>query len=123
MEIAIFGSSVKTVERAAFNNCKKLETIILNEINNDYVVKCYYIFQDITNVYYVMDYMPGGDVYNLLNENNLYEETITYITAEVILSLEYLHSLGIIHKDIKPENILISKIRTPPSNRGCFPSN
>ena len=106
---AIKTVSISSIKEKQLSDSLKNETIILNEINNDYVVKCYYIFQDITNVYYVMDYMPGGDVYNLLNANNLYEETITYITAEVILSLEYLHSLGIIHKDIKPENILISK--------------
>ena len=106
---AIKTVNISSIKEKHLSITLKNETIILNEINNDYVVKCYYIFKDHTNIYYVMDYMPGGDVYKLLNINDLYEETIQYITAEVILSLEYLHSLGIIHKDIKPENILISK--------------
>ena len=87
----------------------KNETFILNEINSDYVVKCYYIFKNRINFYYVMEYMPGGDLYHLLSTIFLPKKTIQLIVAEVLLSLIYLHSKGIIHRDIKPENILISK--------------
>lgn len=87
----------------------KNETFILNEINSDYVVKCYYIFKNRLNFYYVMEYMPGGDLYHLLSAIFLPKKTIQFIVAEVLLSLIYLHSKGIIHRDIKPENILISK--------------
>ena len=87
----------------------KNETFILNEINSDYVVKCYYIFKNRINFYYVMEYMPGGDLYHLLSTIFLPKKTIQLIVEEVLLSLIYLHSKGIIHRDIKPENILISK--------------
>jgi serine/threonine protein kinase len=86
----------------------KVEQNILKEINNDYVINSYFIFQDQKNYYFVMEYLPGGDVFGLLSKNNLPKSTIKLIVAETILSINYLHSINIIHHDIKPENILIT---------------
>jgi serine/threonine protein kinase len=86
----------------------KIEKNILKEINNDYVVNSYYIFQDKKYYYFVMEYLPGGDVFTLLSKNNLPKRTIQLIVAETILAVNYLHSIHIIHHDIKPENILIT---------------
>ena len=55
-----------------------------------------------------MEYLPGGDVYTLLSKNKLPKKTIQLIVAETILAVNYLHSIRIIHHDIKPENILIT---------------
>ena len=55
-----------------------------------------------------MEYLTGGDVYTFLSKNNLPKKTILLIVAETILTVNYLHSIRIIHHDIKPENILIS---------------
>ena len=86
----------------------KNEQNILKEINNDLVVNSHYIFQDNKNYYFVMEYLPGGDVYSLLSKKNIPKKTIQLIVAETILAVNYLHSICIIHHDIKPENILIS---------------
>ena len=106
---AIKTVDISSMKEKNLSSSLKNETIILNEINSDYVVKCYFIFKDEINYYYVMEYMPGGDLLGLLNANILDQQTIKFITAEVLLALTYLHSMNIIHKDIKPENILISK--------------
>ena len=86
----------------------KVEQNILKEINNDYVINSYFIFKDTKNYYFVMEYLPGGDVFGLLSKNNLPKSTIKLIIAETILAINYLHSINIIHHDIKPENILIT---------------
>ena len=86
----------------------KVEQNILKEINNDYVINSYFIFKDSKNYYFVMEYLPGGDVFGLLSKNNLPKSTIKLIIAETILAINYLHSINIIHHDIKPENILIT---------------
>ena len=86
----------------------KVEQNILKEINNEYVINSYFIFQDTKNYYFVMEYLPGGDVFGLLSKNNLPKSTIRLIIAETILAINYLHSIHIIHHDIKPENILIT---------------
>jgi len=85
------------------------ERNIMKEISSDYVVTTYYLFKDKANYYFVMEYLPGGDVYNLLSSIILPFSTIQLIVAETLLAVNYLHSKNIIHHDIKPENILITK--------------
>ncbi|KAI0116862.1 kinase-like protein [Daldinia grandis] len=66
-------------------------------------------FQDAANLYLVMDYMPGGDFLGLLiRENILTEPVAKFYIAEMILCIEEAHSLRCIHRDIKPDNFLIS---------------
>ena len=105
---AIKTVDINTMREKKLSSSLKNEQNILREINNDYVVNSYFIFQDKKNYYFVMEYLPGGDVYTLLSKNNLPKKTIQLIVAETILAVNYLHSIGIIHHDIKPENILIS---------------
>ncbi|GAP85959.2 putative AGC NDR protein kinase [Rosellinia necatrix] len=66
-------------------------------------------FQDAGHLYLVMEYMPGGDFLGLLiRENILSEPVAKFYIAEMILCIEEAHSLRCIHRDIKPDNFLIS---------------
>ncbi|ESZ92914.1 hypothetical protein SBOR_6687 [Sclerotinia borealis F-4128] len=66
-------------------------------------------FQDLNNLYLVMDYMPGGDFLGLLIRDNVLSESVTkWYIAEMILCIEEAHALRWIHRDIKPDNFLIS---------------
>jgi serine/threonine protein kinase len=86
------------------------EKNILNNINNDYVVKCYFSFSDEFNIYFVMEYLNGGDLSFILNKyQGLGEKFVKQYSAEIILALEYLHNNNIIHRDLKPENIMIDR--------------
>ncbi len=80
----------------------------MNEINHDCLVKCFYIFADETNYYFIMEFIGGGDLNMLINKYNLNNDVVKLLVAEMILALNYLHSKNILHKDIKPENILIT---------------
>ena len=91
------------------SNTLKNEQNILKQIDSQYLVNSYFIFKDKKNYYFVMEYLPGGDVYTLLSKNNLPKKTIQLIVAETILAVNYLHNISIIHHDIKPENILITQ--------------
>lgn len=66
-------------------------------------------FQDLQNLYLIMDYMPGGDFLGLLIRDNVLSEPVTkWYIAEMILCIEEAHSLRWIHRDVKPDNFLIS---------------
>jgi protein-serine/threonine kinase len=66
-------------------------------------------FQDPASLYLVMEYMPGGDFLGLLIRQNILQEPIAqFYIAEMILAMEEAHRLNIIHRDIKPDNFLIS---------------
>ncbi|KAF7561124.1 hypothetical protein G7046_g3022 [Stylonectria norvegica] len=66
-------------------------------------------FQDADNLYLVMDYMPGGDFLGLLiRENILHEAVARFYIAEMIVAVEEAHRLKFIHRDIKPDNFLVS---------------
>lgn len=66
-------------------------------------------FQDMNNLYLVMDYMPGGDFLGLLIRDNVLSESVTkWYIAEMILCIEEAHALRWIHRDVKPDNFLIS---------------
>ena len=78
--------------------------------NNPWIVKLKYSFQDDYFLYLVMDFLPGGDLMNLLMKKDiLTEEEARFYTAEMILAVDSVHKLNCIHRDLKPDNILIDK--------------
>ncbi|XP_042313225.1 serine/threonine-protein kinase LATS2 isoform X2 [Sceloporus undulatus] len=86
----------------------KAERDILAEADNEWVVKLYYSFQDKENLYFVMDYIPGGDMMSLLIRMEVFPEKLArFYIAELTLAIESVHKMGFIHRDIKPDNILI----------------
>ncbi|XP_073439146.1 serine/threonine-protein kinase LATS2 [Dendrobates tinctorius] len=86
----------------------KAERDILAEADNEWVVKLYYSFQDKDNLYFVMDYIPGGDMMSLLIRMEVFQEHLArFYIAELTLAIESVHKMGFIHRDIKPDNILI----------------
>ncbi len=86
----------------------KKEQQVLGVVSGEYVVKAIFSFVYETFLCIVMEYMKGGDVSSLLEEFGLFDEkTARFYTAEMVLALEYLHQLHIVHRDIKPDNILI----------------
>ena len=88
----------------------KAERDILAEADNEWVVKLYYSFQNQQNLYFVMDYIPGGDLMALLIKFGIFEEPLAkFYISELVLAIESVHKLGFIHRDIKPDNILIDK--------------
>nr|VZI05092.1 unnamed protein product [Spirometra erinaceieuropaei] len=86
------------------------ERDILAEADSEWVVKLFFSFQDSHALYLVMEYIPGGDMMSLLIKKEIFEEDLTrFYIAELILALESVHRLGFIHRDIKPDNILINR--------------
>ncbi|KAJ4946965.1 hypothetical protein JOQ06_009008 [Pogonophryne albipinna] len=88
----------------------KAERDILAEADNEWVVRLYYSFQDRDNLYFVMEYIPGGDMMSLLIRLGIFKEELAqFYIAELTCAVESVHKMGFIHRDIKPDNILIDR--------------
>ncbi|XP_067400864.1 rho-associated protein kinase 2 isoform X2 [Emydura macquarii macquarii] len=85
------------------------ERDIMAFANSPWVVQLFCAFQDDRYLYMVMEYMPGGDLVNLMSNYDLPEKWAKFYTAEVVLALNAIHSMGLIHRDVKPDNMLLDK--------------
>ncbi|XP_016203432.1 probable serine/threonine protein kinase IREH1 [Arachis ipaensis] len=106
--------AIKVLKKADMIRKNAVESIlaerdILITVRNPFVVRFFYSFTCRENLYLVMEYLNGGDLYSLLrNLGCLDEEVARVYIAEVVLALEYLHSLRVVHRDLKPDNLLIA---------------
>ncbi|CAD8091437.1 unnamed protein product [Paramecium primaurelia] len=88
-----------------------IEKEVLNNSKHPFIVHLKYSFQSKTKLYFVMEYIDGGEFYQILQRTQgLPEPVVQFVAAEVILALEYLNmKLKIIYRDLKPENLLLTK--------------
>ncbi|KAL8161781.1 hypothetical protein V2J09_013270 [Rumex salicifolius] len=105
--------AIKVLKKADMIRKNAVESIlaernILITTRNPFVVRFFYSFTCKENLYLVMEYLNGGDLYSLIKNLGCLDEDMARVyIAEVVLALEYVHSLNVIHRDLKPDNLLI----------------
>ncbi|XP_065174796.1 ribosomal protein S6 kinase 2 beta-like [Sycon ciliatum] len=86
----------------------KMERNILSDIQHPFIVSMKYAFQTKGKVYMILEFLRGGDLFTRLSKEVMFtEEDVKYYLAELALALDHLHSLGVIYRDLKPENVLL----------------
>ena len=81
------------------------ERYILSRVRHPFIVDLYATFQDSLNVYMLMSYVPGGELFTHLRRAKRFTADVTrFYLATIILALKYLHSFNIIYRDLKPES-------------------
>uniref|UniRef100_A0A8D0C9I0 Serine/threonine-protein kinase Sgk1 n=1 Tax=Scleropages formosus TaxID=113540 RepID=A0A8D0C9I0_SCLFO len=83
-------------------------SVLLKNLQHPFLVGLHYSFQTTDKLYFVLDYVNGGELfYHLQRERVFLEPRARFYIAEMASALGYLHSLHIIYRDLKPENILL----------------
>ena len=99
-------SKVKIIRKNSIKNILN-EKRLLAKLNNPFIVNMVVSFQDKDNLYLIMDLLLGGDLRYHINRRKKYnEKELKFILSCTILGLDYLHKNNILHKDIKPENLV-----------------
>ncbi|GFN77047.1 rho-associated protein kinase [Plakobranchus ocellatus] len=83
------------------------EREIMANANSEWIVQLHFAFQNAKFLYMVMDYMPGGDLVNLMSNYDVPEKWAKFYCAEVVMALHAIHSMGFVHRDVKPDNMLL----------------
>lgn len=83
------------------------EKKILSSVSFPFIVHLAYSFKDNSNLYMVLEYVSGGEMFTHLRKTGRYtEEVVCFYASQIVLTFEYLHYLNIIYRDLKPENVL-----------------
>ncbi|KAF5461214.1 hypothetical protein F2P56_021032 [Juglans regia] len=107
--------ALKIMDKASLASRKKLlraqtEREILQSLDHPFLPSLYTHFETEKFSCLVMEFCPGGDLHTLRQRQpgkHFSEQAVKFYVAEVLLALEYLHMLGIVYRDLKPENVLV----------------
>ncbi|KAM3968002.1 cAMP-dependent protein kinase catalytic subunit alpha [Aphomia sociella] len=106
--------AMKAIEKSTVikkNSMKQvlLEKRILQSVNFEFVISLDFCCKDNLYIYFLLSYESGGELFTLIKKLGVLSESLAqFYTAQVVLALEYLHHCCVIHRDVKPENILIN---------------
>lgn len=107
--------AMKVLEKARIIKTKQVdhtlyEKRILEAIRFPFTVSMECSYKDNSYIYFVMPFVPGGEMFTHLRRLNKFEDSLAkFYASQVILALEYLHFCNLVYRDLKPENILIDK--------------
>lgn len=87
----------------------KSEVQLLLMIMHPFIVNLWGHFQDDRRLYMVIEYVQGGELFShLRREGRFSDDTAKFYASEIVLAFAYLHSMKIVYRDLKPENLLIT---------------
>jgi len=86
------------------------ERNVMVKLEHPFLTKLRFAFQDDNNLYFVMDFINGGELFHHLRKEKRFSEDRTkFYASEIVSALTYLHNMGIVYRDLKPENVLLGR--------------
>lgn len=104
--------AMKIIEKSKIREFNVLQCELMQRIGRqDFLVGIRETFQNQSRVYIIMEYLPKGDLYFYLRKKEIpfTEPTIRGILAEIVVGVGILHSYGLIYRELKPENLLVTE--------------
>ncbi|XP_062864447.1 maternal embryonic leucine zipper kinase-like [Trichomycterus rosablanca] len=88
----------------------RIEIEALKNLNHQHVCRLYQVMETVDQIYMVLEFCPGGDLFDHIDNNDrLSEEETRRIFRQIVSALAYVHSQGYAHRDLKPENIMLDE--------------
>ncbi|WOL14559.1 hypothetical protein Cni_G23339 [Canna indica] len=87
----------------------KREIAILRRVRHPYIVQLFEVMATKTKIYFVMEYVRGGELFSRVAKGRLREETARKYFQQLISAVAFCHARGVFHRDLKPENLLIDE--------------
>ncbi|KAJ9458662.1 Serine/threonine-protein kinase Aurora-3 [Diplonema papillatum] len=109
-----FVCALKIIKKASVARGKLAERIqseveIQRTLRHPNILKLFAYFHDADRIYLVLEYCPGGQLYQMIGKTGMPEPEAASFVRQVVSALRYLHGKGYVHRDVKPENLLIDK--------------
>ena len=80
------------------------------QAKNPFILTMDYVFQNDLRIYFFLEYVSGGNLFDHLCQNKRFSENVVkFLSAQILIALGYLHANKIVHRDLKPENVLMDE--------------
>ncbi|WRX26872.1 Protein kinase domain - like 10 [Theobroma cacao] len=87
----------------------KREISVMRLVRHPNVVRLYEVMASKAKIYFVMEYVRGGELFNKVAKGKLKEDAARHYFQQLIAAVDYCHSRGVYHRDLKPENLLLDE--------------
>lgn len=108
--------AIKILKKKAISEKNMLSKVrreirVMKQFQHPHVIRLYDVIDTKNTIVLVLEYLPGGELYNYLDKRGkISEDEARVIIRQILSGLEYCHSKRLVHRDIKPENILLDKL-------------
>lgn len=107
--------AIKVIDKEKILKCELMDQIrreisVMNLVRHPCIVQLYEVMATKTKIYFILEYVKGGELFNKVRRGRLKEEVARKYFQQLISAIDFCHSRGVYHRDLKPETFFLMKI-------------